>query len=87
MVLMECFRDGRWVCLQREADNYFVSKNLQSLIPVQLRVTSIAGEKIGFSLDQLELGVEIPLKQQFTPFHAGKCNVIIKIFCRLSFGR
>ncbi|XP_065053132.1 uncharacterized protein LOC135682254 isoform X2 [Rhopilema esculentum] len=71
VVLMECFRDGRWVCLRREADNYFVLEDLQALVPVQFRATSIAGEKIGFSLDQFELGVEIPLKQQFTPFHSG----------------
>ena len=72
VVGLEYFIDGKWECLPRDANNYFQIEALDSQHQKQFRATSITGEKIGFSLNDLLTDEEIVITHQFSPFHTGK---------------
>ena len=64
--------NGKWVCLPRDVNNYFHIETLDSQHEKQFRATSVTGEKVGFSLNDLLTDEETVIKHQFSPFHIGK---------------
>ena len=79
IVSLECFSNGKWKCMPREIDNYFLYKEINPQTSVQFRATSISGQTIGFTLEDLNSIKEVKLSQQFQPFHTGKCQTLPQV--------
>ena len=53
IVSLECFSNGKRKCMPRGIDNYFLYKEINPQTSVQFRATSISGQTIGFTLEDL----------------------------------
>ena len=69
---MEILIDGKWVCMKRTADNYFIVNGLGEIkFPMKVRVTSISGEQLESTLPDIKNDENIPSEIQYSGFKPG----------------
>ena len=76
---MEILKDGKYSCLKRTTDNYFIGDDLGQVdFPMTVRVTAVTGEQREVVLPSMENDNNILSDVQFSGFAAGG-----ELFCRL----
>eukprot|EP00794_Sanderia_malayensis_P003440 gene3440-3935_t len=72
VVSLEMFSGGKWICLPRDEENNFIVLNGEPRSDaIQLRATSVAGETVGFLINEFTLNQEVVIPNQFRSIQAG----------------
>ncbi len=70
---LEISHNGKWICLPRTDDNYFLMGSRNRIqFPLQVRLTSVSGEQVESTITELKNGVDITSSVQFSGFIKGK---------------
>ena len=69
---MEILKNGKFSCLKRTSDNYFVGDGLGKVdFPMTVRVTAVTGEQKEAVLPSMQNDKNIPTDVQFSGYAAG----------------
>ena len=69
---MEILKNGKYSCLKRTSDNYFIGDGLgQVSFPMKVRVTAVTGEQREAELPSMLNDNNIPSNVQFSGFAGG----------------
>ena len=70
---LEISHDGRWICLPRSDDNFFIMGSRNRIqFPLRVRLTSVSGEQVESTITELKNDVDITSSVQFSGFIKGK---------------
>ena len=70
---LEILQNGRWICLQRTDDNYFLMGSPNRVqFPLRVRLTSVSGEQVETIITELKNDKDITSSVQFSGFMKGK---------------
>lgn len=70
---LEILHNGRWICLQRTDDNYFLMGSPNRVqFPLRVRLTSVSGEQVESTIAELKNDEDIISSVQFSGFIKGK---------------
>ena len=74
---LEILQNGRWICLQRTDDNYFLMGSPNRVqFPLRVRLTSVSGEQVESTITELKNDKDITSSVQFSGFMKGKpCHI------------
>jgi len=83
---MEILKNGKYSCLKRTGDNYFIGDGLGTVdFPMTVRVTAVTGEQREAVLPSMENDNNILSDVQFSGFAAGgKLFSRVQIKCQRS---
>jgi len=69
---VEIFHNGKWICLPRSDDNFFLMGSRNRIkFPLRVRLTSISGEQVESTITELKNDVDIASSVQFSGFIKG----------------
>lgn len=69
---VEIFHNGKWICLPRLDDNFFLMGSRNRIkFPLRVRLTSISGEQVESTITELKNDVDIASSVQFSGFIKG----------------
>lgn len=69
---VEIFHNGKWICLPRSDDNFFLMGSRNGIkFPLRVRLTSISGEQVESTITELKNDVDIASSVQFSGFIKG----------------
>ncbi|KAL9953227.1 hypothetical protein ACROYT_G040607 [Oculina patagonica] len=78
---LEISHNGKWICLPRTDDNYFLMGSRNRIqFPLQVRLTSVSGEQVESTITELKNGVDITSSVQFSGFIKGSDPRAIKCY-------
>lgn len=70
---LEISHNGKWICLPRSDDNYFLLGSRNRIqFPLRVRLTSVSGEQVESTITELKNDVDITSSVQFSGFIKGK---------------
>lgn len=70
---LEISHNGKWICLPRTDDNYFLMGSRSRIqFPLRVRLTSVSGEQVESTITELKNDVDITSSVQFSGFIKGK---------------
>ena len=70
---LEILQNGRWICLQRTDDNYFLMGSPNRVqFPLRVRLTSVSGEQVESTITELKNDKDITSSVQFSGFMKGE---------------
>lgn len=73
IVGLEISHNGKWICLPRSDDNYFLLGSRNRIqFPLRVRLTSVSGEQVESMITELKNDVDITSSVQFSGFIKGK---------------
>lgn len=69
---LEIFQSGRWICLPRADDNFFLVGSPNKInFPLRVRLTSVSGEQVESTITELKNNVDLTSSVQFSGFIKG----------------
>lgn len=72
---VEISHNGKWICLPRSDDNYFLMGSRNRIrFPLQVRLTSVSGEQVESTITELKNDVDITSSAQFSGFIKGNLH-------------
>ena len=73
---LEIFQSGRWICLPRTDDNFFLVGSPSKInFPLRVRLTSVSGEQVESAITELKNNVDLTSSVQFSGFIKGGSQV------------
>ncbi|KAJ7358919.1 hypothetical protein OS493_020760 [Desmophyllum pertusum] len=78
---LEISHNGKWICLPRSDDNYFLLGSRNRIqFPLRVRLTSVSGEQVESTITELKNDVDITSSVQFSGFIKGSDPRTIKCY-------
>lgn len=69
---VEIFHNGKWICLPRSDDNFFLMGSRNRIkFPLRVRLTGVSGEQVESTITELKNDVDIASSVQFSGFIKG----------------
>ena len=82
---LEIFHNGRWICLPRTDDNFFLVGSRNKIeFPLRVRLTSVSGERVESTITELKNDVDLTSSVQFSGFIKGRSHIKYNLCCSRS---